>query len=122
MLKRFLAAVACAATIVPPVSAHATTEPTCSYASHYGVGDGFHGRRSANGERFDAYGNTVAHRWLPFGTRLRITNPRTGKSVIARVTDRGPFIHGRSLDMSYGAFSQVASPSRGVVKVCYAAV
>lgn len=91
----------------------------CSLASHYGVGDGFHGGTAADGSPFNAYGLTTAHRSLPLGTRLIVTNPDTGKSVKVRVTDRGPFIAGRSLDLSYGAFSRLANPSRGVVRVCY---
>ena len=90
-----------------------------SYASYYGVGDGFHGRPTANGEHFNAYGRTVAHKYLPFGTRLRVTNQHNGATVVVRVNDRGPYIHGRDLDLSYGAFSQIASPSRGEIKVCY---
>ncbi len=94
----------------------------CSYASYYGSGDGFHGRTTANGERFNAYGRTVAHRWLPFGTRLKVTNQRTGKSVVVRVNDRGPYVGGRTIDMSYGAFASIAPPSQGVAKVCYVEV
>jgi rare lipoprotein A len=90
--------------------------------SHYGVGDGYHGQTTANGERYNAYGKSVAHKWLPFGTRLRVINQRNGKSVIVRVNDRGPYIGGRDLDLSYGAFSSIASPSQGVASVCYSRV
>jgi rare lipoprotein A len=92
---------------------------SCSYASHYGVGDGFHGLRAANGSRFNAHGLTTAHRHLPFGTRLRVINPSNNKTVMVTVTDRGPFVPGRSLDLSYGAFARIASPSQGVARVCY---
>ena len=95
---------------------------TCGYASHYGVGDGFNGSRTANGEYFSAYGRTVAHRWLPFGTKLRVTNPRNGASVVVRVNDRGPYYTDRILDLSYGAFNQIANPSRGEVKICYSRI
>lgn len=95
---------------------------SCSYASYYGVGDGTHGGVTANGETFNAYGRSVAHRWLPFGTRLRVTNQANGRSVIVRVNDRGPYIASRDLDLSYGAFSSIASPSRGEVRVCYSRV
>jgi hypothetical protein len=57
---------------------------------------------------------------LPFGTRLRVTNPANNRSVTVTVTDRGPFIAGRSLDLSYGAFSRIASPGQGVARVCFA--
>jgi rare lipoprotein A len=95
---------------------------SCGYASHYGVGDGFHGNITANGEQYNAYGNTVAHKSLPFGTKLQVTNQRNGASVIVRVNDRGPYIHGRHLDLSYGAFSKIAPPSQGEVKVCYSVI
>ena len=91
----------------------------CTSASHYGVGDSYHGRTTASGETYNAYGNSVAHRSLPFGTRLKVTNQSNGKSVIVRVNDRGPYVGGRDLDLSYGAFSSIASPSQGVTKVCY---
>jgi len=97
-----------------------TQAATCSYASHYGIGDGYDGRRTASGERFDAYGNSAASRYLPFGTRLRVTNESNGRSVIVRINDRGPYVSSRSLDLSYGAFSSIASPSRGEIRVCYA--
>jgi len=88
-------------------------------ASHYGIGDGYHGRIAADGSRFDAYGLTTAHRWMPFGSKLRVTNPSNGKSVVVRVTDRGPFVPERVLDLSYGAFRTIADPGQGVVKACF---
>jgi rare lipoprotein A len=91
---------------------------SCSSASHYGIGDGYHGQRTANGERFNAYGISAAHRTLPFGTKVKVVNRSNGKSVIARVNDRGPYAHGRDIDLSYGAFSQIAPPSQGVATVC----
>lgn len=94
----------------------------CTSASHYGVGDSYHGKTTANGETYNAYGNSVAHRWLPFGTRLKVTNQSNGRSVIVRVNDRGPYVGGRDLDLSYGAFSSIASPSQGHVRVCYSRV
>lgn len=94
----------------------------CSYASHYGVGDGYHGSRTASGEVFNAYGLSAAHRSLPFGTKLKVTDSNTKKSVIVRINDRGPYIHGRTLDLSYGAFAAITSPSRGVTKICIAKI
>lgn len=90
----------------------------CSSASHYGIGDGYHGQRTANGERFDAYGVSAAHRSLPFGSKVKVVNRHNGKSVITRINDRGPYVHGRDVDLSYGAFSRIASPSQGVASVC----
>src|SRR5829696_6975916 len=66
-------------------------------ASWYGPG--FHGKKTANGERFNTNDLTAAHKILPFGTQLRVTNERTGKSVV-RITDRGPYAHGRVIDLS----------------------
>ena len=117
MIRHLFSLIAVAAFIPTQVNA-----ATCGYASHYGVGDGFHGSRTANGEYFSAYERTVAHRWLPFGTRLRVTNQRNGASVVVRVNDRGPYYTDRILDLSYGAFNQIANPSRGEVKICYSVI
>ena len=70
-------------------------------ASWYGAAH--HGRRTANGETFDRKALTAAHRSLPFGTRLKVTNERTGRSVVVRVNDRGPFGGGRVIDISQSA-------------------
>jgi rare lipoprotein A len=120
MLFKTLSIIAIAA--VGLASPQAKAASGCSLASHYGVGDGYHGQRTANGERYNAYGKSVAHKWLPFGTRLRVTNQRNGKSVIVRVNDRGPYVGGRDLDLSYGAFSSIASASQGVANICYSLV
>jgi rare lipoprotein A len=103
-----------------PLAANAASG--CTLASHYGVGDGYHGQTTANGERYNAYGLSTAHRSLPFGTRLRVTNQANGRSVIVRVNDRGPFVGGRNLDLSYGAFASIAHPGQGVARVCYSRV
>jgi rare lipoprotein A len=93
---------------------------SCGGASHYGVGDSYHGRRTASGETFDAYGLTAASKTLPFGSKIRVTNASNGKSVVVRINDDGPHVAGRILDLSYGAFSHIASPSQGVIdRVCY---
>ena len=102
-----------------PLGAQAAT---CGYASYYGVGDGTNGNMTANGEYFNAYGRTVAHRWLPFGTKLKVTNQRNGASVVVRVNDRGPYYTDRILDLSYGAFNQIAPPSQGEAKICYSVI
>lgn len=73
------------------------------------------GRRTANGERFNPDGLTAAHRTLPFGTRLTVTNPRTGKSVVVVINDRGPFTRGLHLDLSRGAARAIGLTSTGVV-------
>jgi rare lipoprotein A len=90
----------------------------CGIATYYGVGDGFHGKITANGERFDAYHRTAAHPYLPMGTKLRVTNQDNLKQVIVRVNDRGPYSHA-DLDLSYGAFSRIESTQKGNAVVCY---
>jgi len=120
MLLKTLSILAIVTAGLAPLQAKAASG--CSLASHYGVGDGYHGRTTANGERYNAYGLSTAHRYLPFGTKLRVTNKSNGKSVVVRVNDRGPFVGDRSLDLSYGAFSKIASPGQGVANVCYSRV
>jgi rare lipoprotein A len=77
------------------------------------------GATTANGERFDPDGLTAAHKTLPFNTRIRVTNPSNGKSVVVRVNDRGPFVSGRCIDLARGAFTQIASLSAGVITARY---
>ena len=67
-------------------------------ASWYGPG--FHGRKTASGERFNTHALTAAHRSLPFGARVKVTNERTGRAVVVRINDRGPYAHGRIIDLS----------------------
>jgi rare lipoprotein A len=74
-----------------------------------------HGKVTANGERYNPMGHTVAHKSLPFGTMVRFTNPETGESVVARVNDRGPFIKGREFDLSLGSARAVGMERRGVM-------
>jgi rare lipoprotein A len=80
-------------------------------ASWYGPG--FEGKRTASGERFDPDALTAAHRTLPFGTRLEVTYPRTGESVVVRINDRGPYAHGRIIDLSEAAAEEIGLKSRG---------
>ena len=98
-------------------AAAACAKPVCGMASYYG--HEHHGLLTASGEIFNAYGLTTAHRWMPHGTKLRVTNPSNGRSVVVRSNDRGPFVPGRVLDLSYGAFSTIADPGRGVARVCF---
>jgi rare lipoprotein A len=78
-----------------------------AHASYYH--DKFDGRKTASGARFDNSKLTAAHKKLPFGTKLRITNEANNKSVIVEVTDRGPFIKGREIDLSKQAFIDIAA-------------
>jgi rare lipoprotein A len=75
------------------------------------------GERTANGEKFDARELTAAHPTLPFGTRLRVTNVATGRSVTVRVNDRGPYVPGRVVDVSYSAADALGMVGKGVAKV-----
>ena len=84
-------------------------------ASWYGPG--FHGRRTANGERFNQNALTAAHKSLPFGTKVKVTNLRNGQSVVVRINDRGPFIRGRVIDLSAGAAKAIGAHSSGVAQV-----
>ena len=76
--------------------------PACAETASW-YGPGFHGRLTANGERFDQNALTAAHRSLPFGARVRVTSTETGRSVVVRINDRGPFVRGRSIDLARAA-------------------
>ncbi|WP_408417932.1 septal ring lytic transglycosylase RlpA family protein [Paraburkholderia fungorum] len=84
-------------------------------ASWYGRG--FHGRRTANGERYDMHAMTAAHRTLPLGSYVRVTNPATSRSVIVRINDRGPYARGRVIDLSMAAASALDMRHAGTARV-----
>lgn len=84
-------------------------------ASWYGPR--FHGKITANGEVYDQMAFTAAHKWLKFGTLLRITNPKNNKSVVVRINDRGPYISGRQLDLSKAAAIELGIIKKGVAKL-----
>lgn len=84
-------------------------------ASWYGPG--FHGRTTANGERYDMHGMTAAHRTLPFGTLLEVRNLDNGRTCRLRVNDRGPFVRGRILDVSYAAAQELGMVGPGTARV-----
>lgn len=84
-------------------------------ASYYG--DRHHGQRTASGERFDQNALTAAHRTLPFGTRVRVTNLNNERSVVLRINDRGPFVRGRVIDVSRTAAVRLDMLRAGVVPV-----
>ncbi len=79
--------------------------------------DKFQGRLTSNGEKYDKNKFTAAHKTLPFNTKLKVTNPDNGKSVIVRVNDRGPFVAGRDLDLSYAAAKKIGLVAHGVKKM-----
>ncbi len=84
-------------------------------ASWYGPG--FHGRTTANGETYDQFDLSAAHKSLKFGTLLRVTNKSNGKSIIVRINDRGPYVGDRELDLSYGAARALGLIHPGVKRV-----
>jgi rare lipoprotein A len=108
MLRFLAAALLCVASLAMPAAAQDSWRgvyrggETCQ-ASHYGVGDGYGGKRTASGERMNPSAMTAAHRTRPFGSSVRVTHMGTGRSVVVRVNDRGPHVRGRCVDLSYGA-------------------
>jgi rare lipoprotein A (peptidoglycan hydrolase) len=90
-------------------------EPKMGRASWYGPG--FAGRKTASGERFNPEELTGAHRTLPLGTKVRVTNLHNGRSVLVRINDRGPFIRHRDIDLSAGAARELQMTGRGVASV-----
>ncbi len=87
------------------------------FASWYG-GRGFNGRKTASGERLNAGSLTAAHRYWPFGTRVRVTNDTNGRSVVVRINDRGPFAAGRVIDLSEASARAIGM--RGLARVSLA--
>ncbi len=96
----------------PSTEPGSVQEGEASYYAHK-----YHGRTTANGETYDENKMTAAHKTLPFGTTVRVTNLANGKKVVVRINDRGPFIKGRIIDLSYKAAGELDYISRGVVKV-----
>lgn len=88
----------------------------CGGASWYGPG--FDGRRAASGQIFNQNAMTAAHRSLPFGTKLRVTDQRNGNEVIVTINDRGPFHGRRIIDLSKAAASKLGFRNRGTTSVC----
>jgi rare lipoprotein A len=113
------------ASSAPPSASPSSTSPTASpapivvstgtcKATFYGVGTG-----TASGEKFNPNAMTAAHKTLPFGTRVRVTNLANGKQVTVRINDRGPYGAGRCLDLTTAAFKMIGSTSTGVLNVRY---
>ena len=103
------------ALLLPLSSSASEHYPKYGKASWYG--GKFHGKRTASGERFNKHEFTAAHRKLPFGTILKVTNLRNGKEVYVRINDRGPFIKGRILDLSLASAEALHFNRRGVIRV-----
>ncbi|HMU08138.1 MAG TPA: septal ring lytic transglycosylase RlpA family protein [Kaistella sp.] len=96
---------------------NATDAKKTSFASYYH--DKFNGRKTASGEIFSNAKLTAAHRTLPFGTEIKVTNLRTGKSVVVEINDRGPFHSSRALDLSKAAFNSIGNHKNGTMPVEY---
>ena len=96
---------------------NATDAKKTSFASYYH--DKFNGRKTASGEIFSNSKLTAAHRTLPFGTEVKVTNLRTGKSVVVEINDRGPFHSSRALDLSKAAFNSIGNHKNGTMPVEY---
>jgi rare lipoprotein A len=92
-----------------------TVTPSKGIASWYGPK--FHGRRTANGEVYNMYALTAAHRFLPFGTRVQVTNLDNGRHVQVRINDRGPFVKNRIIDLSYSAARRIDMVGTGTAPV-----
>lgn len=110
-----VASLALFAAFVQPRLSAASGDSSIVVASWYGPS--FHGRRTASGQVFDQERLTAAHKTLPFGTKLRVTNLRNGRSVLVVVNDRGPFIRNRQLDVSLGAARRLGLVRPGTAPV-----
>lgn len=105
-VHRFLAAAT-----LGMISMSTVAQAACGTASWYRDS-----KHTASGERYNPEGMTAAHRSLPFGTRVRVTHKRTGRSIVVRINDRGPFIRGRIIDLSHAAKSALGMD--GLAPVC----
>ena len=119
-MRRFLFMGLLGASCLPYTSKSMDLAPSAlmtqvGYASWYGPG--FHGKRTASGEVYDMYGMTAAHKTLPFGSLVRVVDLETGRSVVVRINDRGPYVKGRIIDLSYGAARELGLDKKGVAKV-----
>ena len=114
--RLFVLVVAAAGLYAQPAFADLAGVPRRTVMASW-YGSEFSGRRTASGTPYDPKGLTAAHKTLPLGTLIRVTNPRTGASVLVTVTDRGPFIRSRELDLSRAAAREVGILSSGVASV-----
>ena len=113
-MKKLFLITALALTLIAPTFADYVYKST-AVASYYA--DKFHGRKTSNGEIFNMYALTAAHKTLPFNTKVKVTNLTNGKSVIVRINDRGPFVKGREIDLSKAAASKLDMIKSGTAKV-----
>ena len=114
MFRRSAFAAATIAAFTMISTAPASADPGCGHASWYALTS-----KTASGERMNPAKLTAAHRSLPFGTKVKVTNKRNGKSVVVRINDRGPFIKGRIIDVSKAAAQNIGMVRSGTAQVCY---
>ncbi|MFI6504251.1 septal ring lytic transglycosylase RlpA family protein [Nonomuraea typhae] len=105
----------------PKAEAKPTSKPRARVISSGTCGASFYGdpQMTASGERFNPSAMTAAHKTLPLGSRVRVTNPSSGESVTVRINDRGPYVGGRCLDLSEAAFDRIGNTGAGVMTVKY---
>lgn len=113
MIRKAVSVAAIAATLL---SFSTAAYAQCGGASWYGPG--FNGKRAASGEIFNENAMTAAHRSLPFGTKVMVTDQRTGAEIEVTINDRGPFIGGRIIDLSKAAATKLGFRNRGTTSVC----
>lgn len=111
-IKQFSVVLAALAVLMIPAG---RAQAECGIASYY-----WQGKKTASGERFNPDGISAAHRTLPFGTNVRVTHRKTGRSIVVRINDRGPFIRGRIIDLSRGANRIFGM--KGIAPVCISVV
>ena len=105
---------ACSSVPHPKTSANSRVLET-GKASYYA--DKYQSRPTASGEPFNQFAKTAAHKRLPFGSLVQVTNLRNGKNIVVKINDRGPFVRGRIIDLSKSAFSAIANLREGVIPV-----
>ena len=115
--RLFVYSAAAVGFLATPASADLVAHTSAKKVMASWYGQEFSGRKTASGERFDPRGLTAAHKTLPLGTKIRVTNPRTGASVLLTVTDRGPYVGRRELDLSKAAAREVGILGSGVASV-----
>lgn len=115
MMKTSIAAATGAAGLFLVAASTVPAAAQCGHASWYALSS-----MTASGERMNPAALTAAHRSLPFGTMLKVTNQKNGKSVVVRINDRGPFIKGRVIDLSKAAAKKLGFVSSGVTNICLA--
>ncbi|QRG05474.1 septal ring lytic transglycosylase RlpA family protein [Xanthobacter dioxanivorans] len=116
-IRVVLSCVALSVSAAMAASSTARADTSTGIASYY-----WQGRSTASGERFNPSAMTAAHRSLPFGTKVRVTNLRNGRSIVVRINDRGPFTRGRIIDVSKAAASELGFTGNGITRVHLAVI